>query len=204
MSSRFRLAVLCVTVGALLCGAPAAHAACTSSTPSNASFTDSGNDAVGAAPELTELKFSVDAGCTFTFDPGLATFTNEQAIATFIDSDGNPNTGAPELFGSDVIAVTFRFETDTVSILGWWDGRDFLPDASSVIEAAPSPGGFGVAVDRLGIAPGATAAFRVFALGAGDEDFDARARLRRPDHDDGELRRHACRADVPAADDDDG
>jgi hypothetical protein len=166
------LVVLCASVGALLCGAPAAQAACTSSTPSSASFTDPAGDAEGAAPDLTELQFSVDAACGFSFAPGVASFTEDDATATLIDRDGNPATGDPDLFGSDLIAVTLSIESQSLTLLGWWDGDVYRLDESPPIEGGPAPGGFSVAVDRLGIAPGTTAAFRVLALGPLDEDLD--------------------------------
>jgi hypothetical protein len=171
MSSR-SLVVLCASVGALLCGAPAAQAACTSSTPASASFADPAGDAEGAAPELTELNFSVDSACGFSFDPGVSTFAEDDAIATLIDRDGNPATGDPDLFGSDLIAITLRAESQSLTLLGWWSGDFYRLDESPPIEGGPAPGGFSAAVDRLGIAPGTTAAFRVLALGPLDEDID--------------------------------
>jgi hypothetical protein len=166
------LVVLCVSIGALLYGAPAAQAACTSSTPSNASFTDPANDQEGAAPDLTELQFSLDAGCTFTFDSGLSSLTEEEAVAVLIDRDANAATGDPDLLGTDLIAVILRFGSDTVTALGWWDGMFYRPDESPPIAATASPLGFSVAIDRLGIAPGTTAAIRVLSLGPGEEDLD--------------------------------
>ncbi len=156
MNPRSLLAVLCTTVGVLLCGAPAAHAACTSSTPSNVTVTDPADDVEGTAPDLTELKFSVDAACTFAFDPGLSGLTLDDAVVTYIDRDGNAATGDTDFFGTDVSAITVSDGTDSLTQLYWWNGADWVSDESQILETAPSPGGFSVALDRLGIPSGAT------------------------------------------------
>jgi hypothetical protein len=165
------LAVLCGAVGALLSGAPAAQAACTSSTPSNTSFTDPANDVEGVGPDLTTLTLSLDGACTFAFNPGLSGLTVEDWVFTYIDRDGNTATGDPELFGTDLITLTLSDGRETATVMGAWDGTDYVLDESTIIETAPAPGGFSVPVDRLGIPPGTTPAFRVAAVRLGETDF---------------------------------
>jgi len=165
------VAVLCGAIGALLFGAPAAQAACTSSTPSNASFTDPANDLEGVGPDLTALTVSVDAACTFAFDPGLADLTLDDVVFTYIDRDGNPATGETGFFGSDLLTLTVSDGRESATMLAWWDGTDYVPDASTIIETAPAPGGFSFPVDRLGIPPGATPGFLVGVVRMGETDF---------------------------------
>ena len=173
MRARSRLAVLCGVVGALLCGAPAAHAACTASTPSEAVFTDPAGDVEGVAADLTALKFSVDAACTFAFDPNLSGLTIDDCVFTYVDRDGNPATGDTTVFGSDIITITLTEGSQTATLLAWWDSAraDYFIDESNIIETAPSPGGFSLPVDRLGLVPGTTAAFRVATVRLGEDDF---------------------------------
>jgi hypothetical protein len=165
------LAVLCGVVGALLFGAPAAQAACTSATPSSATFTDPANDVEGTAADLTSMKLSVDATCTFAFDPGLSDLTVDDLVLTYIDRDGDTTTGDPELPGVDLVTLTLTDGRDSFTALGWWDGTDYRVDEASIIETAPAPGGFSVAVDKLGIPPGASPTFRMFTLRLSETDF---------------------------------
>ena len=116
MRAESRLAVLCVIVGALLCVAPAAHAACTASTPSETVFTDPAGDVDGVAADLTQLKFSVDAACTFAFDPKLSGLTSDDYVFTYVDRDGNPATGDTSVFGSEILTVTLTEGTQTATL----------------------------------------------------------------------------------------
>jgi hypothetical protein len=165
------VAVLCGAVGALLLGAPAAQAACNSSTPSNTTFKDPADDVEGVGPDLTTLTLSVDAACTFSFNPGLSGLTIEDWVFTYIDRDGNAATGDPELFGTDLVTLTLSDGRETATMLAPWDGTDYVLDESTVIETAPAPGGFSIPVDRLGIPPGTTPAFRVASIRLGETDF---------------------------------
>jgi hypothetical protein len=165
------LLVLCGALGVLLCGAPAAQAACTGATPSNTSFDDAANDVEGVGPDLTKLTLSLDAACTFAFNPGLSGLTLDDWVFTYIDRDGNTATGDPELFGTDLITLTLSDGRETATVMAAWDGSDYVVDESTIIETAPAPGGFSISVDRLGIPPGTTPAFRVAAIRLGETDF---------------------------------
>ena len=133
-------------------------------------FSDPANDVEGSAPDLTELKFSVDAACTFSFDPGASGMTLDDAVFTYIDRDGNAATGDTDLFGTDLFAVTAQRRDRSATLLAWWNGAQYVPDKSYHIETAPAPGGFSVAADRLGIPPGATPNFRVGVVRLIDDD----------------------------------
>jgi hypothetical protein len=58
-----------------------------------------------------------------------------------------------------------------MTFFAWWDGSAYTVDETNVVETAPTPGGFSIAVDRLAIPSGATAAFRVIAMRLGETEF---------------------------------
>jgi hypothetical protein len=87
-----RLSLLAVVVAALFAPAASANAACTSSTPSAAAYTDPVDGDLGLAPEITTVGVSVDASCHLVVDPGIAApHADGDGVFVYIDSDGNPS-----------------------------------------------------------------------------------------------------------------
>ena len=165
--------------GALLGTAPAAHAACGTSTPASTTFADARADA-GTAPELTDVTVALDAACRFSVNPGISVFSEDGVVLTFIDRDGNAATGSPDFNGSDVAVATFGF--GGAPLLAVWDGEDLVFTDEIADGTTPTPGGFSVGVDQLAIEPGVTAAVRVVSMlfTEDDEEFSSTGPPNRP------------------------
>jgi hypothetical protein len=147
-----------VVVAAMFAATASADAACTSSTPSAAAYADPVDGELGLAPEITTVKVSVDASCRYVVDPGIATpLADGDGVFVYIDTDGNPATGAADIGGADVAIVTVGLGT-TVSppLRGVWDGQTFVFDATTPAGTSVGNGGFSASVDALAIASGAT------------------------------------------------
>lgn len=147
-----------VVVAATFAATASADAACTSSAPSAAAYADPVDGDLGLAPEITTVRVSVDASCHYVVDPGIATpLADGDGVFAYIDTDGNPATGAADIAGADVAIVTVGLGT-TVSppLRGVWDGRTFVFDQTTPAGTGVGNGGFSASVDALPIASGAT------------------------------------------------
>jgi hypothetical protein len=95
--------VLALTALVVLAMLPAtADAACTSSTPSTASYVDSPADGdAGLAPEIVAVAAATSPGCGVGVQAVLADATSPgelvegDAVGIYLDTDGNPATGSP-------------------------------------------------------------------------------------------------------------
>ena len=72
---------------------------------------------------------------------------------TYVDRDGKPATGDTSVFGSEILTATLTEGTQTATLLAWWDSAsaDYFFDESNIIETAPSPGGYSLPLERLGL-----------------------------------------------------
>ena len=91
-----RISLLAVVAAAAMFTATAsANAACTSSTPSAAAYTDPVDGDSASRPRSRRSGSSVDATCHYVVDPGIATpLADGDGVFVYIDTDGNPATGA--------------------------------------------------------------------------------------------------------------
>jgi PASTA domain len=162
-STGSRLVAVTVATFAIVAVSPAgARAACLHSTPASASFTDDPFDGeLGLAPELTYVDMSLGAACEVVVTPKLgdrsetAGLIRDEAVATYIDSDGNPSTGAPVWDGADrVVVVVGQNGADLPPVLGTWTEGGFS-FADAVTLPVVGAAGFTATLDQLG-APGPT------------------------------------------------
>ena len=161
-----------VAVAAMFTATASANAACTSSTPSAAAYTDPVDGELGLAPEITTVKVSVDASCHYVVDPGIATpLADGDGVFVYIDTDGNPATGAAEVGGADAAIVTVGLGT-TVSppLRGVWDGEMFVFDDTTPAGTSVGNGGFSASVDALAIPSGATTNLMLGSLRVTEDD----------------------------------
>ena len=161
-----------VAVAAMFTATASANAACTSSTPSAAAYTDPVDGELGLAPEITTVKVSVDATCHYVVDPGIATpLADGDGVFVYIDTDGNPATGAAEVGGADAAIVTVGLGT-TVSppLRGVWDGEMFVFDDTTPAGTSVGNGGFSASVDALAIPSGATTNLMLGSLRVTEDD----------------------------------
>ena len=155
-----------VVVAAVFALTASANAACTGSTPSAAAYADPVDGELGLAPEITTVEVSVGASCHYVVDPGIATpLADGDGVFAYIDTDGNPATGATQIGGADVAIVTVGLGT-TVSppLRGVWDGQTFAFDETTPAGTSVGNGGFSARIDALGIASGATTNLRLGSL----------------------------------------
>ena len=161
-----------VAVAAMFTATASANAACTSSTPSAAAYTDPVDGELGLAPEIRTVKVSVDATCHYVVDPGIATpLADGDGVFVYIDTDGNPATGAAEVGGADAAIVTVGLGT-TVSppLRGVWDGEMFVFDDTTPAGTSVGNGGFSASVDALAIPSGATTNLMLGSLRVTEDD----------------------------------
>jgi hypothetical protein len=168
------LALAAVASGAV---APEAQAACTTSVPVTRSFADDPFDGeLGLAPEMTKVEARLGTACDLTVAPELgdrsptAGLITEERVATYLDTDGDPATGAPALGGADrVVLVIGQNGDDLPPALGIWTGTDFdFTDGITlpVVGAA----GFTARLGELGIATPTTLGLRIDTSWTGVRD----------------------------------
>ncbi len=169
-----RISLLAVLVAAAVVFTPAAdaNAACTSSTPSAAAYTDPVDGDLGLAPEITTVGVSVDASCHLVVDPGIAApLADGDAVFVYIDADGDPATGAATLGGADVAIVTVGLPASVSPPLrGVWNGQTFVFDESTPAGTAVGNGGFSASVDALPVASGTTTSIMLGSIRVTDDD----------------------------------
>jgi hypothetical protein len=154
-----RIGPLAVVVAAVMfAGTATANAACTTSTPSAASYVDPVDGDLGLAPEITTVTVSLDAACRYVVDPGIATpLADGDGVFVYLDTDGNPATGDTAIGGADVAIVTVGLGTSvSAPVRGAWDGEGFAFDESTPVGTGFEDGGFATSVDALSIPSGAT------------------------------------------------
>ncbi len=156
--SRIGPLAVAVVAAAMFAGTATANAACTSSTPSATAYVDPVDGDLGLAPEIRTVRVSVDAACHYVVDPGIAApLADGDGVFAYLDTDGNPATGATAIGGADVAVVTVGLGT-TVSppLRGVWNGDSFVFDEATPVGTSVGNGGFSASVDALSIASGAT------------------------------------------------
>ena len=161
-----------VAVAATFTATASADAACTSSTPSAAAYTDPVDGELGLAPEITTVRVSVDATCHYVADPGIATpLADGDGVFVYIDTDGNPATGAAEVGGADAAIVTVGLgATVSPPLRGVWDGEMFVFDDTTPAGTSVGNGGFSASVDALAIPSGATTNLMLGSLRVTEDD----------------------------------
>jgi hypothetical protein len=162
-TTRRRLVAVTVAVFAFIAAsADGAQATCSSSTPAGQRFADDRSDGeLGLAPELTFVNVSLGAACELVVAVELgdrsetAGLIRDEIVATYIDSDGNPATGAPLWAGADrVVVVVGQNGADLPPALGIWTGGEFS-FAGAVSLPGVGAAGFTTTLDQLGT-PGPT------------------------------------------------
>jgi hypothetical protein len=171
------LASLALVLAMIGAAAGDARAACSTSVPVTRSFADDPFDGeLGLAPEITAVEATVTAACDLTVLPVLgdrsptAGLITEERVATYLDTDGDPATGAPAWAGADkVVLVVGQNGPDLPPALGTWTGSDF--DFGPAIPlAAVGAAGFAASLEQLGISATASLGIRVAASWTGVRD----------------------------------
>ncbi|MBI5103611.1 MAG: glycosyltransferase [Solirubrobacterales bacterium] len=149
-----RGAAAAAAVASLLLVPAAGHAACASSTASSQVLADAANDTQSATtPELTSVAVAVGTGCDVTLSPAFANrgaLQEGDAVAYYLDTDGDPATGFTALQGADKVVAVLAAGGTTTQVLGVWAGTTFVPVPGAVV-APTGVGGVRVAIDQLGI-----------------------------------------------------
>lgn len=177
-----RLAVLvAAALLAALAAAPAqaAAAACVSATPQAVALEDAGDDAELGAPEVTTVNAQVKADCTVSVRLGIANRTRllpDDAVLIYLNTDGNPATGAKSFGGADqgVGLVADEDGPGYIALLGRWDASAEAIDFENATELDISTtGGFGftAGIDELGVASGASLGMSIAALSEPDGEI---------------------------------
>jgi hypothetical protein len=173
-----RLAIAGAAAGAMAAGAPgSAVAGCTASTPADQILADNASDSqLGLAPEITFVDATLGSACDLEVLPGLgdrsatAGLIRDETVATYIDTDGNPATGAPQWGGADkVVVVLGRLGADLPPALGTWTGATFS-FAAGIALPAVGAGGFAVTLDQLGVSGPTTLGLRAASSWTGLRD----------------------------------
>jgi len=169
-----------LVVLAVLVPAGTAHAACFSSTPSTATFADSPADGDAAlAPEILAVTAGTDGACRVAVEDVLmgtavpGDLIDGDSVGIYLDTDGNPATGAPLWSGADRVAIVVgRIGPDLGPALGVWNGASF--DFAGAAPIAPiGAGGFAASVDQLGMQAPAAVGVRTITLWEGLYDIYA-------------------------------
>jgi hypothetical protein len=155
----------------------AADAACTSSTPSTATYADSAADGeLGLAPEIVSVVATTDAACRMTVQDVLAgaaapgDLIDGDAVGIYLDTDGNPATGSPLWEGADrVVIIVGASGPDIGPGLGIWDGATFSFAGTPPLPPA-GPAGFAATLDQLGMAAPSAVGIRTAAIWTGVYD----------------------------------
>jgi hypothetical protein len=178
MMSRWQLAVL--TAAAVATAGFAtddANATCSSSEPVAVTFADDPFDGeLGLAPEIATVDVSLGAACELVVAPRLADrsetagLIRDEIVTTYIDTDGNPATGAPMWGGADrAVRVVGQNGADLPPDLGTWTGVEFSYGGSPSLPAAGAAG-FTTSLDQLGTPGPVTFGIRVASSWSGLSD----------------------------------
>lgn len=165
-----RLPTVAVLSAALALAVPsAASAACATSTPRNANFSDPNPDATNAgqpaSQEITQGILQVTDQCNLGF--GVVRVNNAaipftgQLIQAYLDTDGNPDTGSTQAAtkGAEWFIGRNGEEAGAPPRVSKWAGSGFqLASPQPQISSVPAigEGVFVMKVDALGIAKAAT------------------------------------------------
>ena len=178
-ASRWRLAALTAAmVAAAAVEASEADATCSSSVPVAASFADDPFDGeIGLAPEVASVEVSLGAVCELAVIPRLADraetagLIRDETVTTYIDTDGNPATGAPQWGGADrAVLVVGQNGPDLPPALGTWTGGEFSFSAAPILPAVGAAG-FTTTVDQLAVAGSTMLGIRVASSWSGLRDI---------------------------------
>lgn len=127
------------------------------------------------APDLRTIGLSTDASGFFTVRIGLDTnsLVDGDAVATYVDTDGNSGTGSALWNGADlVVLISGAIGTDYVGVSRWngtsWSATS-VPSLSSYATGG-SDEVWSAALGDLGIAPGTTVKLRFGAIYSGIYD----------------------------------
>ena len=104
----------------------------TSSAAADGRYTDETGDG-GEAPDITEVSVTSDATGQIQFKVGVVDLPSPADVRTFLllDTDLNPETGAPDSLGADYLFVAD--ESDDTYWFGRWDGTDFADTPYSTV-----------------------------------------------------------------------
>jgi hypothetical protein len=106
---------------------------------SAATFTDPPGDQQGTAPDVTTTAVSHDSSGNITFRITVAnqpTLAADSQVALWIDTDRNPDTGAPSTRGSEFV---FIIAPDGYSF-GRWNGTEFVVAPYTTVHVAYASG----------------------------------------------------------------
>jgi len=154
-----------------------AEAACTSSTPSTASFADPVADGdLGLPPEIVTVVATTDAACRLSVQDVLAGATapgdliDGDAVGIYLDTDGNAATGSPLWDGADrAVIIVGMAGPDLGPGLGVWDGATFSFAGAPALTPVGA-GGFVATPDQLGMAGPAVIGIRTATIWTGVYD----------------------------------
>jgi hypothetical protein len=172
---RVILAAVAATI-AVLAFASSASATCYYSNASSQSYADSPADGdLGLAPEITGVRADSDGACGLSVEPVVTNpyggdLIDGEAVATYLNIDGNPSTGSPVWNGADRVVITVGLTgPDYAPGVGTWNGStfDFVGGASL---PRVGIGGWKANVDQLGIASPVNLSFRTGAIYEGIYD----------------------------------
>ncbi|MBJ7329430.1 MAG: PASTA domain-containing protein [Solirubrobacteraceae bacterium] len=176
-----RLSAL-AALAALAASAPqalAAPATCVSATPAIVNLADDPADAEPGAPELTGVRATVNADCTVSVRMTLGNrdvLRPDDALLVYLDTDGNPTTGAKSFAGADrgVGLVADEDGPGYLALLGRWDTAADAIDFENATEldiSAAGSYGFTAGIDDLGVKAGSTLGISIAALSEPDGEI---------------------------------
>jgi hypothetical protein len=167
-----RVAGAVAAASAFLVMAPSANAACHSSTPSSAAFSDPFDGDAGLAPEILEVRAAVDGDCNYSVDPGVpGPLIDDEAVFVYVDTDGDSATGSALFNGADVAVGTVGgFGADSPPLRGVWTGSSFSFSGGKVLDPGVGDGAFSATIDDLEIDPGTTTHVTVSTIYSGIYD----------------------------------
>lgn len=176
-----RLAALAAFALAGLATPPAAVAApatCVSATPAVVTLADAPDDAESGAPELSTVRAQVNADCTVTVRltvTNRTTLRPDDALLVYLNTDGNPATGARSFGGGDqgVGIVADEDGPGYLALLGAWDPKAEAIDFENARELDVTRTGFGftAGIDELRVRSGTSLGISIAALSEPDDDI---------------------------------
>ncbi len=170
---------VCVLAAVAPSAAAATPAPCVSSTPAVVTLADAPADAEAGAPEISGVRAAVNADCTvsvrLTVDNRDA-LRPDDALLVYLDTDGNPATGAQSFGGADsgVGLVADEDGPGYLALLGRWDPAAESIDFENATELDISPAGwfgFTAGMGELGLRSGTTLGISVAALAEPDGEI---------------------------------
>jgi hypothetical protein len=158
--------------------AMAAPATCVSATPAVVTLDDGASDGEPGAPELGAVRAQVNADCTVTVRltvnnrPALRA---DDALLVYLNTDGNPATGARSFGGGDqgVGIVSDEDGPGYLALLGAWDPKAEAIDFENARELDVTPTGFGftAGIDELRLRSGSSLGISVAGLSEPDGEI---------------------------------